>query len=240
MDHGFKAPIVREIERQSEDVRRLALADALELERLRDETATLQAMIAEATRLRLREGRQVARGTALLFPVVVESDEFIGYGQVGNLSADGMTARVPAQFSRPQRVCVHFTSQVRAEGTLVRADDERVGIEFAQPFDVPAMLASVSSPGSPRSDRMARLPIRCLAEITSGDLYQFAEASDVSQHGLKVSSRMCRPGQEVTVQLQDLEQRTATVRWSRSGLAGLSFARPLSFDELAQFGRWDG
>jgi hypothetical protein len=56
MAYATAPALALEIERKAEEVRRLAaLSEAAELERLRDETAALQAIIAEAARLQLLE-----------------------------------------------------------------------------------------------------------------------------------------------------------------------------------------
>jgi hypothetical protein len=227
------------IEQKAEEVRRLAVPDeTLELDRLRDETAALQVLIAEAALMQPREDRFDARGTAVFFPVLIETEEFTGYCLVSDLSAEGMKAKVYAKFSRQQPICIHFTSHETIQGTLVWHEDHHVGIQFDHRIDVAVVLSSLKemNRGSGRN-RAARLPINCLAEITVGDRYQFVEVRDISQRGAKILSNLAKPGQVVAVQLDELEERSATVRWSRSGLIGLTFSKPLSFQELAEFGQ---
>src|SRR5688500_9272199 len=130
-------PIALEIEQKAEEVRRLAAPhEAVELDRLRDETAMLQAMIAEAMRLRLLERRFDARGTAVFFPVLIETDEFSGYCLVNNLSPEGMRAKVYVNFSRQQSIRVHFTSNELIEGMLVWSEPRQMGVKFDQKIDV--------------------------------------------------------------------------------------------------------
>jgi hypothetical protein len=239
MAKAMTSAIAQEIGRKAEEVRRLAGPDdVLELDRLRDETAALQALIAEAALQQPPDRRFDPRGAAVFFPILLETEEFTGYCQVTNLSADGMKARAYARLSRQQPVCVHFTSHEAIQGQIVWSESNQMGVQFDHRIDVATVLSSLRemNRGSGRN-RAARLPIRCLAEIAVGDRYQFAEVRDVSQRGAKVLSSLAKPGQTIAVQLDELEERSATVRWSRSGWAGLTFTKPLSFQELASFGQ---
>jgi hypothetical protein len=58
---------------------------------------------------------------------------------------------------------------------------------------------------------------------------------DISQRGVKVQASLLQPGDEVELQLDGLERRKAMVSWIQTGIAGLTFLRALSFEELA---RW--
>ena len=239
MTKAIMATIELAIEEKAEEVRRLAaLSETLELDRLRDETAALQVLIAEAALRQPREFRFDTRGTAVFFPILIETEEFTGYCLVSDLSPDGMKAKIQADFSRQQPVCVHFTSHEAIDGTLVWAETGEVGIQFEQRIDVPKVLASLKemNRGSGRN-RPVRLPVSCLAEISVGERFQFVEVRDVSQRGAKVFSNLAKPGQTVAVQLDELDTRSATVQWSRAGWAGLTCSKPLSFQELAWFGQ---
>ena len=233
-----KPAIAMDIEQQAEEVLRLAAADqALEYERLRDETASLQAMIAEATRLQLKERRFHVRGTAVMSPVLMECEEFAGYCLISDLSPDGMKATIHAAFSRQQPTRVHFTSHETIHGWLVWSGSREVGVQFDQPIDVAKVLSSfgrLNARSGP--DRHVRLPVQCLAEVSAGKHFGIHEVGDISQRGVKVLATLGKPGQKVAVQLEELEERSATVCWSRPGSAGLAFSEPLSFEELAMFG----
>lgn len=240
MAEAITSAIALEIGQKAEEVRRLAAPDeVLELDRLRDETAALQALIAEAVLLQPAERRFQPRGAAVFYPILLETEEFTGYCQISDLSAEGMRARAYARLSRQQPVCVHFTSHQTVHGTIVWTDSNQMGVRFDHRVDVGRVLASLREMnGGSGRHRPARLPITCLAEIALGDRYQFTEVRDVSQRGAKVLTGLVKPGQTVAVQLDELDERTATVRWSRSGWAGLTFTKPLSFQELASFGQY--
>lgn len=228
------------IEKKAEEVRRLAALDkTAELDRLRDETAALQTMIAEAVRQRLLENPFELRGAAVFFPILIETEEFTGYCLVTNLAPDGMKAKVYATFSRQQPISVHFASHELIRGTLVWSEPNQVGVQFHRRIDVASVLSSLAGKNvGIGPNRPPRLPTSCVAEISVGDRFQFAEVQDISQRGAKLLTGLGRPGQKVAVQIDELDERSATVQWSRSGSAGLVFSEPLTFHELAQFGRF--
>jgi hypothetical protein len=132
-----------EIEQKAEELRRLASSEGIEIERLRDETAALQAMLAEAARLQLQERPFNPRGTAVLTPVLLRSRDFSGYCLVSSLSADGMKARIYGNLSREQPVSVHFTSHEQVEGRLVWSASGQVGVQFDARIDTARVLATL-------------------------------------------------------------------------------------------------
>ena len=228
-------PLARAIEHKAGELRLLAAPDErLALDRLRDEAAALQSLIAEAARMQLLERPFDMPGAALFFPVLIESDEFTGYCLVSNLAADGMKAKVFAKFTRQQPIRVRLTAERVIQGTLVWSEDQQIGVRFEKKIDVRAVLSSLAD-AQRGPDRHARLTFKCLAEISVGDRFQFVEVADVSQRGLKVRTRLGSVGKKLTVQLHELDERDAMVRWSDSRSAGLVFTKPLSFPERAQF-----
>jgi hypothetical protein len=214
--------------------------EGLDLDTLRARTAALQALLAEAARLQRKAQLVQVRGAALLTPVVVETASFAGFGRVGNLSARGMS--VKGQFTLPHQrsVSVHFSSDIRLEGTIASSEFEELHIEFERPIDVQDVLSGISGGADGlKPCRPARLSTTCPGELVVGTSRLPARVRDVSQQGLKVVTAPVHCGQEVAVRLGELgEERKAVVRWTRSGLTGLSFARRLSFEELSRFGRW--
>src|SRR5687768_1208152 len=120
-------PLELAIEQKADNVRLLATPDeGLELDRLRDETAALQTLIAEAARLQLLERPFRVKGLALFVPIVVKAEEFAGYCLVTNLSPEGMMAKVYATISRQQPICVHFASHEQICGTLVWSGSDHI------------------------------------------------------------------------------------------------------------------
>ena len=223
------------IERKAEQLRQLAgLPDDLEVDRLREEAAALQAMISEANRLRVQERRFEMRGPAVLAPVLLESAEFSGFCLIRNLTAEGMKAQAYGWFSREQPISIHFTSHHRIEGRLVWFGSGEVGVNFDERIDVATVLAGLGGGASGGPQRPVRLPVQRLAEVSVGSHFGIAEVGDISQRGLKILTPLNGVGQQVAVQVEELDERMATVRWTRAGSTGLAFTKPLSLRELAR------
>ncbi len=183
-----------------------------------------------------QERRSEERGATVFRPVLIETEDFAGFCLVRNLSPRGLRGKVYTTFAPPQPITVQFTCAELVRGTLVWCKDGHVGVSFAQPIDVPRVLADLSQNEiDGRISRSLRLPIQCTGEFVIEGRTHRADVQDISQRGLKVLSSYVRPGEELTVVLEGLEKRKAIVRWSQAGMAGLNFLRPLSFCELAQW-----
>ena len=248
-----------EINSKAEEVRRLAgEIGAIELDRLQEETANLQTLIAEARRSRKvatglsgplkrteqkgatrtsdGERRSEGRGATVFRPVLIETDDFAGFCLVRNISPHGMRAQVYTSFADQQPITVRFGSNMAVGGRLIWCDGEHIGVSFDRAVDVADVLATVSSKEvDGKQNRPLRLPIAATAELVIEGCVRPTQVQDISQRGLKVLASFAQPGEELTVRLQGLEQRKAVVRWSQGGTAGLNFIRPLSFDELAMW-----
>lgn len=236
MEQGSTASIALQIQRRAAALAGVAGEGHLDqLERLRDETACLQALIAEATRARRTERRAFERGTALLAPAIIEMHGFSGFCLVDNLSRQGMTAKAFTTLPTGQPMRVHFASDEAVEGMLVWSHADRIGVEFDEPIAVPQVLLGARGSGKPK--RPARLAVCGEIELTAGTRRLEAEVIDVSQHGLKIVGAPVSAGEQVSVGIEGFERKAARVRWSRSGTMGLNFLRPMSFSEL---GRWGG
>ena len=135
-----------------------------------------------------------------------------------------------------QAVTLHFDTDVVVAGTLQWCKEGRIGVRFDQGLEVDAVLAQLARTiVRGRINRAPRLQLLCDGELIIGDRSLAIEVQDVSQRGIKARASFIRPGDEVYVEIDGLERRKAVVRWTQSGIAGLNFIRPLSFEELA---RW--
>ena len=182
------------------------------------------------------ERRSESRGATVFRPVLIETDDFAGFCLVRNLSPRGLRAKVYTSFAPDQAITIQFNSDELVRGTLIWCEDNHIGIKFAQPVDVAQVLANLARKEiDGRINRPLRLPINCTGEFMVEGRAHRAEVQDISLRGLKVLTSFVKPGEELTIALEGLERRKAIVRWSQSGMAGLSFLRALSFDELAQW-----
>lgn len=182
------------------------------------------------------ERRSETRGATVFRPVLIETEDFAGFCLVRNLSPHGMRAKVYTSFAADQPLVVRFASNTIVQGRLIWCDGEHIGVGFEQGIDVTEVLETLSRKElDGRLNRPLRLPISATAELIIEGRSLRAEVQDISQRGIKVLTSYVRPEEEVVIRLEGLEQRKAIVRWTQTGMAGLNFIRPLSFDELA---RW--
>jgi hypothetical protein len=180
--------------------------------------------------------RSEARGATVFRPVLIETDDFAGFCLVRNLSPRGLRGQVYTTFAPRQPITVQFTCDELVRGTLIWCTDSHIGVSFAQAVDVAQVLTSLAQQEiDGRINRPLRLPIHSVGDLIIDGRAHRAEVQDISQRGLKVLTSFVRPGEELIVVLDGLEQRKAIVRWSQAGMAGLNFLRPLSFSELAQW-----
>lgn len=182
------------------------------------------------------ERRSEPRAATVFRPVLVEAAGRSAFCLVRNLSTAGMRAKVYGAFAPNTSVIVEFGDGERVEGALIWQRDDHVGIRFDRPIDIYAVLENVSKRVTRgRINRALRLSVDCEGQLEIESRRLAMRVLDISQRGLKVRTSFVRPGDEVLVRLDGLDERKAIVRWTQPGLAGLAFVRPLSFDELA---RW--
>jgi hypothetical protein len=237
MSTGQVNHIAIEIAQLAQQVCNLAQSPIVDIDQLRGETAGLQAMIAEAARLRRLEQRYEVRGAAVLTPIVIETEDFAGFCLVSNFSPHGISGKVPGGLTADQPIRMHISSDEIVDGSVVWSDGDQIGVKFHNSMDLTRALAGQSLRGPTGKGRPARLPVQGCTELFIGSRILTADILDLSQRGLKVATSPMKAGQELCVQLESLAERTAVVRWSRGKSAGLSFSRPLSFRELAHLGQ---
>lgn len=184
----------------------------------------------------MQEQRAELRSASVFRPVVLEAAKSVDFALVRNLSPHGMKAKVCTRFAPGSRISVQFGSDELIEGAIVWCEEDQIGVKFEQAIDVARVLANASKKVlHGRRNRALRLPIYSTGELIVGNRSLKIEVQDISQRGIKVITSYVRPGDEVLVCLENLDQRKAEVRWADAGVAGLNFLRALSFDELA---RW--
>jgi hypothetical protein len=181
------------------------------------------------------ERRSEPRGATVFRPVLIESRGMSNVCLVRNLSPSGMKARVYTELHVGDAVTVQFVSGAPVRGRVTWCQTEHAGVEFAEPINVADVLASTSQRAiDGKLNRAVRVPLGATCELTVDGRTLCEAISDISQRGLKALTSYLRDRDQVIVHLQSLGERRAVVRWTRPGMAGLNFLRPLSFDELAK------
>lgn len=175
--------------------------------------------------------------TATVFrPVLIEAFGFAGFCLVRNVSSNGMMGQVYTEFARGTEVTVQFGPTITVSGAVAWSENGQIGIEFDEAIEVEVLLNEMGRKtfkGKPTRPPRLELQTNGFMTVDGRDI-EF-EMKDISQRGLKVRASYIKPGDEVDVRIDGLSLRRAKVCWMRSGIAGLNFMRPLSFQELASW-----
>ncbi|MFC7536916.1 PilZ domain-containing protein [Sphingomonas sp. GCM10030256] len=149
---------------------------------------------------------------------------------IKNVSSGGMKLRVYRALKPDQPIGVEMKCGERLDGRVSWVRDHQVGLAFDQPIDVAALLAQ--GEGDPRP-RMPRIETRATVVVREGAFPYRMRACDISQGGIKVEcNQPLEAGTDVVVSLAGLEPQPGVVRWSESGLAGITFNRLLPLPVL--------
>lgn len=153
-----------------------------------------------------------------------------------NISSMGMMGNFFGECVAGTFVRVHFSDALSTTGVVAWSDESNIGIKFDSEIEVSAILASFSeSCHEGRVNRALRLKLAVEGYVVNDARVVQVETRDISLKGIKLWSPYLQVGDEVTVHLGGLEARKAQVKWTMSGVAGLSFLSPLSLEEL---GNW--
>lgn len=152
---------------------------------------------------------------------------------IKNISAGGMMLRVYCTLEEGVPVEVELKTGQPLLGQVSWVRDHQVGIAFAAPVDVIAILASDEAGPRPR---MPRIEVRTSAYVRDGALTFRLHCTDISQGGIKVDTpTTLTPDSDVVVTLAGLAPQAAVVRWATQSSAGISFNTPLSLAELVDW-----
>lgn len=152
---------------------------------------------------------------------------------IKNISAGGMMLRVYCNLDPGVSVEVELKTGQPLLGRVSWVRDHQVGIAFATPVDVIAILASDEAGPRPR---MPRIEVNSSAYVREGASTLRLHCADVSQGGIKVETPApLTPDAEVVVTLPGLAPQPAVVRWATTTTAGISFNTPLPLHELVDW-----
>lgn len=169
-------------------------------------------------------------------PILIEADQFAGFGLMRCLGEGGLIARIRTQLASGTAIVAYFSETVSIAGVVAEAPAGWLEMVFDSKMDVSKtlrMLAHQSTQGRPH--RALRLDIKADVEILLDDGSINAEISDISQRGLKLRAPSLEPGSNIMIRIPNLATLKAKVQWSKEGEAGLSFFTPLRFEELGQW-----
>lgn len=154
---------------------------------------------------------------------------------IRNISAGGLMAHVYAPHQIGDKVEIELKSDQRLSGEVVWVKEGHVGVRFAGRVEVSDILTHRAEPGGKKS-RAPRLEVEGRAKLKVGNAYYHVDIRDLSQGGIKVElGEQLRVGEDAVITIEGMEPVNGIVRWSRGGMTGLSFIKPIAFDELI---RW--
>ena len=152
---------------------------------------------------------------------------------IKNISAGGMMLRVYRALEVGLPVAVELKNGQPLLGRVGWVRDHQVGIAFAEPIDVLAILASDDAAQRPR---MPRIEVRTAAYVRDGAATARMQCSDISQGGIKVDTPTAlTPDSDVVVTLPGLAPQASVVRWATESTAGISFNTPLPLSQLVEW-----
>jgi hypothetical protein len=155
--------------------------------------------------------------------------------RIRSMSAGGLVADTSVPVPVGAQVRVELSSIQQIRGRVVWVRGETLGIKFDEDADLGALLSrnKVRSGCLPRPPR---LDISCGATIRTGRQAFVVEVRDISLGGLKVAlSDPALVGKDVHVTIDSLRPQKGKIAWCREGRAGIVFAEPLHFEELADW-----
>lgn len=152
---------------------------------------------------------------------------------IKNISAGGMKVRPYCDFAEGQRVAIEVKTGMTVPGTVTWLRDGNAGIAFERPIDVVEFLSQSLDGVRPR---MPRIEVDCTATVREGARLHQVRVCDVSQGGAKVEVRApLDVRSEVTFTVPGLETRAASVGWSSSTHAGITFNDLLPLAQLVDW-----
>ncbi len=174
--------------------------------------------------------------TAHLLPVGrLLADEGQTLCRIRAITAGGLVADVHAEVAVGTPVRVEIHSDQSISGQIVWVRDGAVGIRFDAHADIRDFLPR-SRINSGMRARPARLEIRCGATVRIGKICHRAEVRDISLGGIKLAlPDAAAIGKKVVVTVESLRPLAGTVSWHKGAQAGITWDKPLQFEELAQW-----
>lgn len=118
-------------------------------------------------------------------------------------------------------------------GTVEWVAGTEVGLRFDQAADVFALISRnlVHQPGDAR--RMPRIELRCPALLEADGRREFVTVENLSDGGARIQARSVLAAQQpIVLTLDGFRPLEGSVRWTRTGTAGIAFEPEVPWQEL--------
>lgn len=181
------------------------------------------------------------RTRTVYFTVKVDRDCGVGLFRARNISDTGMMLDTHVALDVGEPVTVNFSEGIALPGTVKWYDKHHCGIRFDHPIDSAALLhAEAERKRTDRRGGALRLTASRLATSFSDRGIRAVKIFDVSYRGMGlVHDGTLGSGMLLNLVVDSGIQRTAEVRWSEDGRAGIRLLEPLNCRELANVGGLD-
>ena len=154
---------------------------------------------------------------------------------VRNISSGGLLARVYRPVELGGSLRIELAGGHLLDGTVLWNRDWEVGVAFADPVDVEAVLAEqwVTEIGEDRRSTR-RVQVECPATLQVRQRFYYGKVCDMSPTGARVRTRgVVKKIGDAILTLPDLPPLPAAIRWVDGGDCGLSFREHIPGDALA-------
>ena len=143
-------------------------------------------------------------------------------------------ANVASRFDVGERVTLNLRLEERIEGHVAWVRDSVIGLAFAKPVDLEAILAT-SAPEGPRP-RAPRLTVAAQGRLqVDREVYRVV-TTDVSQSGAKLFVGVpLATSARAQLWIDGLPEQSGIVRWSANGMVGVSFLVPIKIWALTEW-----
>lgn len=173
--------------------------------------------------------RSQSRAVLLMARMVTDSaDDFC---IVSNISPEGACIESTLPLTAPDTITLDFGNLLKVSGKVRWTAGQRAGIAFDHAVDLAPLCSRGTDPsalpdtrrGHPRVRRCADLHIQHEGATRAGELHDISP----SGFGVELDSVALTPGDRILVELPQIGQRMASVRWTADQRAGAAFDRPL-------------
>jgi hypothetical protein len=178
--------------------------------------------------------RASPRIRTVCFDVRLNRGGHVGLYRVRNISDAGMMLDTHARMETGEHVLVELVEPFAIEATVSWSEETRCGIEFVKPIDREALLLAQAE--RKRVDRRGgglRLATMRLATAYAESGIRAVRVTNVSHRGMGLAhDGFLKTGMMLKLVVESGVSRSAAVRWSREGRAGVRLLEPLDCAEL--------
>jgi hypothetical protein len=185
--------------------------------------------------------RASPRLRTVCFDVMVERRGAAGLFRVRNISDTGLMLNTHLPLAVGEAVTIVLADQVAVQGSVIWCNERCCGVQFDHAIDSAALLQAeaVWKHGDRRGGAL-RLAAMRLATSYGDNGIRAVKVTDASHRGLGLAhDGTLEPGMELKLTVDNGIERTAMVRWSRDGRAGVRLLEPLSCEELERLASYD-